>query len=131
MYLLALSVFSFKLNYEETSTCFCVAGAADPRGERTGPRGQPDGARRARPPRHLALCRGAGGELVTATQTHLAAAIVTTDCPRSRHTLARPQLVPAWGKQSPRLPVTEVRPGHLEFAVLQQDQVNNRASSIL
>ena len=31
--------------------------------------------------------------------------------------------MPAWGKQSPRLPVTEVRPGHLEFAVLQQDQV--------
>ena len=77
--LLALSVFSFKLNYEETSSSYCVAGAADPRGERAGPRGQPDGARRAGPPRHLALCRGAGGELVTTPQTHLAAAIVTID----------------------------------------------------
>jgi len=49
----------------------------------------------------------------------------------SKFQLTRPQVVLNYGKQSGLLPVTNVMPGHLEFAVLEQDKGPTGVSSVI
>jgi len=49
----------------------------------------------------------------------------------SRYQLTRPQVVIKYGKQRGSLPVTNVMPGNLEFAVLEQDQGATGVSAVV
>ena len=49
----------------------------------------------------------------------------------SRLPLTQPQVITSYGKQSSYLPVTEVRPGVVEFCVLEQDQGATGVSAVV
>ena len=49
----------------------------------------------------------------------------------SRLPLTQPQVITSYGKQSSYLPVTEVRPGVVEFCVLEQDQGATGVSAVI